>query len=272
MIFFPNAKVNVGLHVIGKRQDGFHDIETIFLPIALCDMLEFIPDNALNEQFKLTTTGIPVKSDDKDNICVKAYLLLQKKHNLPPIRIHLHKRIPIGAGLGGGSSDAAFMLKKINAFFNLKMSDDQLRQHASELGSDCSFFIDNKPAIATGKGNVLSNVAMDLKGLYVLLIYPDIHVSTKEAYKGLTIENRDISLAELTDKPVRQWKTIATNDFEKSIFTKYPQIKEIKDQMYINGALYASMSGSGSSVFGLYKHIPDTAQYDNNYFVWTSKL
>ena len=265
MILFPNAKINLGLNVVSCRSDGFHNIETIFYPIGLADNLEFIiaPDKKMN----ISNSGIIIDNNE-NNLCLKAYNLLKDKYNLPPVHIHLDKIIPVGAGLGGGSADAAFILKGLNEFFELGLSIDEMARYVSGIGSDCSFFIFNKPLFAEGKGDIFSDVEHVLKGLYIILVYPGIFVSTKEAYQGVNPSKPDCSLKELINMPVVQWKEYIKNDFEMSVFKKYPVIREIKEKLYQNGALYASMSGSGSSVYGIFENKPDFHDFDQSCFIW----
>jgi 4-diphosphocytidyl-2-C-methyl-D-erythritol kinase len=250
MISFPCAKINLGLNVISKRDDGYHNLETLFFPVPeLSDVLEIVE----SDRFSFTQTGIHVDSATEDNLCVKAYRMLEKEYGLPPVSIYLHKVIPLGAGLGGGSADASFTLVALNRIFDLGISNGQLKSYASVLGSDCAFFIDNVPAKASGRGELLEPVEVNLSGLYLLIENPGIHVSTKEAYAGVTPQIPDLPISEIIKLPVEQWKNNLHNDFEKNIFALYPEIAEIKENMYLQGALYASMSGSGASVFGLFK-------------------
>ncbi|MDR1594933.1 MAG: 4-(cytidine 5'-diphospho)-2-C-methyl-D-erythritol kinase [Prevotellaceae bacterium] len=249
MIAFPCAKINLGLNVISKRDDGYHNIETVFFPVTeLTDVLEIVE----SDEFSFTQTGIRVDSAVEDNLCVKAYRILEKDYGLPPVSIFLHKVIPPGAGLGGGSSDAAFTLTTLNRIFGLDIPNNRLKSYAAMLGSDCAFFIDNVPSKASGRGELLEPVEIDISGLHITLVTPDIHVSTKEAYANITPRIPEISITEIIKLPVEQWKDKLHNDFEKSIFPLHPTIAEIKEKMYKQGALYSSMSGSGASVFGLF--------------------
>jgi 4-diphosphocytidyl-2-C-methyl-D-erythritol kinase len=248
MICFPNAKINLGLNVLGKRPDGYHNIETVFYPIPLCDALEVVGA----ETFSFTQTGIPLDAPAEDNLAVKAMRLLSA-YKLPPLEVHLHKAIPSGAGLGGGSSDAAYMLKLLNNFGKLGLGDDELEKMASRLGADCPFFIRNTPVFASGTGNVFEPLNLSLKGLYLCLVTPGIAISTAEAYAALRPQPPSVSLREIIRLPIKEWKRLMTNDFEQSIFGKYPDLAAIKQSLYQAGAVYASMSGSGSSVFGLFE-------------------
>ncbi len=254
MICFPNAKINLGLHIVSKREDGYHNIETIFYPIDLCDALEIVP--ARGEKGVFTQTGMPVDGNSGDNLVIKAYNLLRQQYSFPETDIYLRKNIPMGAGLGGGSADAAFMLKLINDYAGLNLSINQLEQLAAQLGADCPFFIQNQPVFAEGIGTIFTPVNLSLKGYYMALIKPDIHVSTKEAYANVKPQRPANDLRDCIRKPVETWKDLLFNDFEPGIFAKYPGIQETKEKLYNAGALYASMSGSGSSVFGIFNVKP----------------
>ncbi|MFP4526478.1 MAG: 4-(cytidine 5'-diphospho)-2-C-methyl-D-erythritol kinase [Bacteroidales bacterium] len=272
MITFPNAKINIGLFVTERRNDGFHNIETIFFPLNFTDILEI---QNIHEQEKTTfiNTGIPVDANPLDNLCYKAYKKLKEDYNLPPVSIHLHKLIPFGSGLGGGSSDAAYSLYTLNSIFNLKLSSSDLSAYAEEIGSDCPFFLYNKPAYAYEKGNRLSSVSLNLKGYYILLVVPEIQVSTKLAYKNVIPHKRDSSLKTIIENtPVAQWKNTIINDFEKSIFKHYPVLQEIKKRLYDSGAEFAAMSGSGSGMFGIFKKQPDCAGKFKNMLIWQQQL
>ncbi len=248
MIVFPNAKINIGLNVIAKRHDGYHDIESCFYPAPWYDALEVIEANS----FGFTATGIPVPGDG--NICVQAYQLLHKDFNLPPVRIHLHKNIPIGAGLGGGSADGAFMLKLLNEKFALQIPPSQLAAYAGQLGSDCPFFIANKPVMVSGTGADFAESTIDLKGLFLVIVYPQIHISTRQAYQNLVPAKPQFNLKEsLESLPVAAWPDRVVNDFEKNAGE---EVQCLKTTLYDKGALYASMSGSGSAVYGLFAEEP----------------
>ncbi len=275
MIIFPNAKINLGLNIVEKRNDGFHNIETVFYPIPLCDILEIIENEKYNigeEKVLFTSSGNIIPSDGKDNLCVKAYRFLSEKFNLPPVKIHLHKVIPTGAGLGGGSADAAFMIKLLNANFELNIGEDEQIVFAKKLGSDCAFFIKNKPLFATEKGDVFQDIKILLSGYYLVLICPPVHVSTTDAYAGVVSQKAESNLRLNIKKDISEWKDLIKNDFEKSVFKKYPAIEEIKNNLYKLGASYASMSGSGSSVFGIFKNEIDTENYFQYCFVWKEKI
>ncbi|MDR3118108.1 MAG: 4-(cytidine 5'-diphospho)-2-C-methyl-D-erythritol kinase [Mediterranea sp.] len=252
MITFPNAKINLGLNITGKRPDGYHNIETVFYPIPLEDALEINPAANSSTKCSLHPSGITIDGKPGDNLVVKAYLMLDEKFNLPPVDIHLYKHIPSGAGLGGGSADATFMLKLLNDMFSLGLSTEELERYAVRLGADCAFFIRNRPAFAEGIGNIFSPVSLSLKDYRLVVIKPDIFVSTREAFANINPRKPAYPLKEAIIRPVGEWPNLITNDFEESIFPQYPEIGEIKEMLYRQGALYASMSGSGSSVFGLF--------------------
>ena len=251
MICFPNAKINIGLHIISKRADGYHNIETIFYPVDICDALEIV--DAEGRKTVFSQTGILIDGKSEDNIVLKAYNLLKKDFKLPEIKIYLRKEIPIGAGLGGGSSDAAYMIKLLNDFADLKLSVNQMEEYAGRIGADCPFFIQNKPVFAEGTGNIFSPVNISLQDYKIVVVKPDISVSTKEAYAQVNPNKPVIPLKEIISLPINEWKNFLVNDFEPGIFAQYPEIKKVKEQLYADGAIYASMSGSGSAVFGIFK-------------------
>jgi 4-diphosphocytidyl-2-C-methyl-D-erythritol kinase len=258
MLVFPNAKINLGLNVTSRRNDGYHNIDTVFYPVkGLCDILEVVEADA--DSF--TQTGLKVDSAPADNLCVRACRLLRSRFSTPPVAIHLHKIIPTGAGLGGGSADATFMLVALNRLFALNLSDETLEQYAAELGSDCAFFVRNVAARASGRGEILSPLSLNLDGLWLLLVKPDVHVSTAAAYAGITPQLSAVSAADAVSLPLREWRQTLKNDFETAVFRKHPEIAAIKTAMYDIGALYASMSGSGATVFGLFDTPPDESKF-----------
>lgn len=256
MILYPNAKINLGLNIVEKRPDGYHNIETVFYPIGLCDILEVVPSETCTD-YSFSSSGIAIDGDPEDNLIVKAYHLLRSGYQFPAVDISLVKQIPFGAGLGGGSSDAAFMLKALNEMFGLKATPLRLEKLAAKLGADCPVFIKNKPVFATGIGNVFKSIKLSLKGKFLVLVKPNIHVSTPEAYSLVAPEKPEVSLVEHIQRPIAEWKDVIKNDFEKSVFAKYPAIEEIKNNLYEMGAVYASMSGSGSSVYGIFESAPE---------------
>ena len=248
MIVFPNAKINIGLNVIEQRPDGFHNIESCFYPVPWFDALEVIE----SEKFSFTSSGIDIPGNG--NICLQAYELLKEDFQLPAISIHLHKNIPIGAGLGGGSADGAFMLKLLTDKFSLALSTAQLQGYASQLGSDCPFFIENRPMFVEGTGEIFSPINIDLKGLYIAIIYPQLHIETNSAYKQITPTGLTVNLKNVLENNIfKDWPSQITNDFEKNTPVVVHQLKEM---LYTQGALYASMTGSGSAVYGLFSDTP----------------
>lgn len=268
MLCFPNAKINLGLNIINKRPDGYHNIETIFYPIPVVDALEITHAETLS----FSQTGIKIDTPIEKNLVVKALNLLKKQYKIPDVEIHLLKAIPFGAGLGGGSADAAFMLKLLNDYFKLHISIEKLEELASEIGADCPFFIRNKPVFASGIGNIFEPINLSLKGYYLCLIKPEIMVSTPEAYSKVIPKVPVISLKEIIQRPISEWKQWMVNDFESSVFSKHPEIESIKNFLYRKGAIYAAMSGSGSSVFGLFKEATHLKSFFNGCFVWEGPL
>ncbi len=268
MIRFPNAKINLGLHITGKRPDGFHDLETVFYPVNWCDALEVVPST-------LSETSMEVYGADfgdvKTNLCYKACLLLREEHHLPEVSIYLQKVIPHGAGLGGGSSDAAFVLMMLNEMFELGLSQTKLADYAGKLGSDCPFFIYNKPMMATGRGELLTPVSIMLEKYHFLIVMPDVKVSTAEAYSMIKPKHPDLPLNAVLQLPVNQWKYALVNDFEAAVFSKYPVVKDVKEKLYQAGAVYASMSGSGAAVFALFEKEVEAIQDFKHYTVWQGK-
>ena len=269
MIVFPNCKINLGLTITRKREDGYHDLETVFYPVGIKDALEVIQQPEANAPTCFTQSGITIEGKTDDNLCLKAYHLLQKDFpQLPHIQLHLHKVIPMGAGLGGGSSDGAFTLKLLNQKFQLGLSVEQLIDYALLLGSDCPFFIINQPSYATGRGEFLQRINLDLSAYHFVIINPGIHVNTGWAFTQLTPHIPRQSIQEIIQQPVENWKEKLVNDFEKPVFEKYPEIKAIKEQLYKAGAVYASMSGSGSTVYGLFTSKPALDKtFPTHYFV-----
>lgn len=253
MITFPNAKINLGLNIVEKRPDGYHNLETIFYPIKLQDALEVTRLQDDTAPFKLHVSGTNLEGTAEDNLVVKAYRLLKDDFQLPPIDIHLFKHIPTGAGLGGGSADCAFMIKLLNEKFNLNLSIDQMEQYAAKLGADCAFFIQNKSVFATGIGNLFHPIDFSLKGYHLVLVKPNSSVSTREAYANIIPCKPEVSLLEIIKQPIETWRESMKNDFEYSVFLSHPEIAAIKDKLYDLGAVYASMSGSGSAVYGIFK-------------------
>jgi 4-diphosphocytidyl-2-C-methyl-D-erythritol kinase len=255
MIKFPNAKINIGLYITEKRTDGFHNLETVFFPVGWSDILEL----TISEKVEFSSSGLVIPGEAESNLVMKAYHLMQNDFGLPPVKIHLHKQIPFGAGLGGGSSDGAFALVMLNKYFELGLSGEDLEAYAARLGSDCPFFIRNHPVFATGKGEQMETLQLSLNNWFILLVKPMFGVPTADAYRSILPEKPLISLKELIQLPVQEWKENIKNQFETPVFQQYPEIQKIKQTMYQLGATYASMSGSGSCVFGLFKELPQSA-------------
>jgi len=271
LIIFPNSKINLGLRILQKRSDGYHELETIFYPLPLTDILEIIPFKKTPHapSTRLTKSGISIAGANNNNLCVKAYRLLKKDFpHLSPVQMHLHKTVPAGAGLGGGSADSAFTLKLLNEKFGLMLSIEQLLSYAEQLGSDCPFFIINKPCYATGRGELLERIDLDLSGFKILVVNPGIHMDTGRAFLNVKPSPRGKPLKEIINDPIERWKDSLYNDFEKLVFKDFPQIVDIKDQLYVAGALYASMSGSGSTIYGIFpKQVKLELSFPSGYFV-----
>ena len=246
MIVYPNAKINIGLNVLEKRADGYHEISSVFYPVKeLVDILEIIP----GEDFSFSSSGIAIPGNS--NICAKAYDLLKADFEIENVQIHLHKQIPIGAGLGGGSADGAFTLKALNELFDLKLSNTELEKYALQLGADCPFFIENTQKYVTGKGEKMNEIDLDLSAYELKFIFPELHISTAEAYGGVILKYPETNLLDLMSKPIENWKGEVKNDFEISAFEKYPELEKMKEKLYADGAIYASMTGSGSVIYGV---------------------
>jgi 4-diphosphocytidyl-2-C-methyl-D-erythritol kinase len=270
MLAFPNAKINLGLNVTGARPDGFHDIETVIIPIAFRDILEIIVSG--DDSFNFQTSGLRIPGNVEDNLCFRAYRLFKDEFKIPGVRMHLHKVIPMGAGLGGGSSDAAFTIRLLNDIFSLTLNPVQLMKYAERLGSDCSFFIENISGFANGKGDQFEAIELSLAGYYVVIVVPPVHLSTKEAYRQVGNKQPAENIKAILRTPLDQWKNHLIYDFETPVFLRYPEILGIKEALYNEGAVYASMSGSGSSVYGLFDRIlPDLGSF-KGCLTWTEKL
>ena len=268
MLTFPSCKINLGLRITEKRADGFHNLQSCFYPIGWTDVLEIIP--APTNTF--TSSGLLIPGSPVHNLCIRAYELLNADFDLPPVQIQLHKIVPIGAGLGGGSADAAFALKLLNEQFSLGLTVPQLEDYARQLGSDCAFFIQNRPSYCVEKGDVLSEISVDLRGFYLLLVHPNLAISTAEAYAGVRSYQSKTSLFDQLAQPIDTWRESVHNDFEDSLFPGYPVLPLIKQQLYDAGAVYASMSGSGSTVYGIFNApVPIPNQFAD-YRVWKGEL
>jgi 4-diphosphocytidyl-2-C-methyl-D-erythritol kinase len=269
LIAFPNCKINLGLNVLSKRPDGYHNIETVFYPLPFYDVLEVIQSSNNQQPVELFLSGNKVEGNIENNLCVKAYHLLQKDFpQLPPVKIYLHKVIPAGAGLGGGSSDGAFTLILLNDKFHLQLSQQQLLYYALQLGSDCPFFIINKPCFAQQRGEILQPIQLNFSTYKLIIVNPGIHVNTGWAFTQVKF-SQSSQLKNIVKEPVENWKGKLVNDFELPVFKKYPEIKNIKEQLYNAGALYASMSGSGSTVFGIFIKdvLIDRKTFPQHYFI-----
>ncbi len=269
MLGFANAKINLGLHILGRRDDGYHEIETIFYPVyQLRDIVEVVQASSVD----IVQTGMELDIPLEKNLVYKAYKLLSEEYNLPPVMFFLHKIIPFGAGLGGGSADAAKTLELLNAYFKLGIDEKTLADYASKLGADCAFFIYNKPMLARGIGNELFPVEIDLSEYNLVIVKPDFSISTAEAYSLVKPRKHIVSLFDVIKYPVEQWKDYMENDFESFLFPRYPLLKEIKQALYEKGALYVSLSGSGSAMFAIFDRYVDMTDMQNKLpFIWQSK-
>ena len=272
MIVFPKAKINLGLGITSRRSDGYHDIETIFYPVGLCDALEFVISDSLEKEDILAVTGIDTGSSNSDNLVIKTLRILRKKHSFPFLRIHLHKVIPVGAGLGGGSSDAAYLLKAVNRYFEICIDEQNLKALALEIGSDCPFFIDSLPSFASGRGEILKPVAPILAGYHLIILNPGVSINTSEAYRNCHPLPPVTSLLQLIDLPVNNWKDQVVNDFEEFAFIKYPIIGKLKNELYSAGAIFSLMSGSGSSVYGVFSKKPVLSDQIKSFVIWEGIL
>ncbi len=272
MVVFPNAKINIGLNILRKRKDGYHDLETLFYPIGLKDALEYVVNG--KNRLNFNSSGLNLGIDPEQNIVAKAYRMLQEDHQLPGLDIHLHKAIPFGAGLGGGSSDAAFFLKSLNEYLGLNISDEKLKTLTGRLGADCTFFLENRPAMATGTGDKLSAIDLNLKGYHLLLVKPPFGVDTKTAYAGIVPQESAADFKTMILSGVANWEGQIKNDFEPSLFGQFPGLSLLKNSLTAMGASYVSMSGSGSSIYGLFKSKPTVkaSDFPLDYFIWQEEL
>jgi 4-diphosphocytidyl-2-C-methyl-D-erythritol kinase len=263
MISFPQCKINLGLNIHFKRADNYHEVSTVMYPIPLKDILEIIR----NETFRFTQSGMPIPGELADNLCVKAYQLIQCDFDITPVHAHLYKNIPMGGGLGGGSADGTYMLKLLNDEFELGLTTAQLKDYAAQLGSDCAFFVQEEPQLATGRGELLKPINVNLNGFYLYLINDGTHVSTQEAYANVSPRQPERCLDEIISLPIDQWKAHLHNQFEESVFPRYTHLERIKNQLYDAGAIYASMSGSGATLFGLFQSEPSPSLFKSEKFV-----
>ncbi len=268
MLTFPNAKINIGLQIIEKRSDGFHNINSVFYPIGWKDALEIAPASKIS----FTSSGLEIPGNPENNLCLKAFYLLKTDFNIPNVHIHLHKVVPMGAGMGGGSADGAFTLKMLNELCGLQLSIESLVNYAKKLGSDCAFFIQNIPKFCFEKGDNFLNFDFSLKGKFIYVVNPKIHISTAEAYAGVNPKQVEESLMVQLLEPIENWENRVTNDFEMALLVKYPAIYTIKNQLYNLGAKYASMTGSGSTVYGIFDFEPKLSNIFENYDVWIGEL
>ena len=249
MVSFPPCKINLGLNVINKRPDGYHEIATCFYPVPWNDILEIVSA----KDFTFSASGDPIPGAAADNLCVRAYELLKRDFQISPVSMHLMKVIPTSAGLGGGSSDGAFVLRLLNELFNLALTTERLEKYASQLGSDCAFFIQARPAIGTGRGEILAAANVSLKDKFAVIIKPEVNISTAEAYSEIVPHAPAYDVRSVVENhPLNEWRKMLKNDFESSIFRRFPVIEAIHTKLYAFGAQYASMSGSGSAVYGLF--------------------
>ena len=272
MILYSPAKINIGLKVIKRRQDGFHDLQSVMFPTGLCDIIEIRKTGRPESGIILSRSGIPLEEGSGKNLCVLAYEILAGQTNLPRVEVHLHKQIPVGAGLGGGSSNAANLLKGLNSMATLPVSRNLLHELSAGLGSDCPFFLNNRPMMMEGRGEILSPVDVRLQQMYLVLLFPGIHISTAEAYAGIRPGNSGPHLGKLITEPVEMWKDLIINDFEVTVFEKYPVLSRLKSELYGRGALYASLSGSGSSVYGIFKDHPELPDNLERIAVWKGTI
>ena len=268
LITFPACKINLGLRITEKRSDGFHNLQSCFYPVGWGDVLEIIPA----DKFSFSSSGLFIPGDLQSNLCVLAYMLLKADVDLPPVQMHLHKLVPIGAGLGGGSADAAFVLRSLNEQFGLGLSVSQLEDYARQLGSDCAFFIQNRLLYCVEKGDIFSEISVDLKGYHIMLVYPNLAISTAEAYAGVRPKQPETPLFEQLQMPIANWQDTVHNDFEDSLFPQYPVLGQIKQQLYDAGAVYASMSGSGSTIYGIFNSPIAIPNQFSAYRVWEGEL
>lgn len=275
MITFPIAKINLGLNVVNRRADGYHDLETVFYPVPIKDALEIYP---MDDKFPsdvdcdLKVTNISIDGDEQRNLVVRAYHTLAEQYPLPRIHAHLYKGIPTQAGMGGGSSDCAYMIRLLNEVFNLGMDTEEMISYAVHLGADCPFFILSRPAYAEGIGERLQPIDLDLSGWHIAVVRPDIPVPTREAFSLVKPQRPQNNCRDIVAQPVEKWRELLVNDFEHSVFTLHPEIGQIKQQLYDMGATYAAMSGSGSSVFGLFRSHVDFGTHFKDMFTYTTIL
>jgi 4-diphosphocytidyl-2-C-methyl-D-erythritol kinase len=267
MLSFPNAKINLGLRILSKRKDGYHEVDTCMYPINWCDALEIMEHKKLD----FSNTGLIVPGKFESNLVVRAFKRIQKDFSLNNIKIHLHKTIPFGAGLGGGSSDAAYMLKMVSEKFELYLDESILEDYAAELGSDCAFFIQNRPVIASGRGEILEPIDNVLQGKHIVVVFPGFQINTAQGYSGVKPDDSGLDVRSILSKEPMHWKSELENHFERTLFPKYPLLQEIKEQFYNAGALYASLSGSGSAMYGIFENEDYQISFPEDFQVWKGK-
>jgi 4-diphosphocytidyl-2-C-methyl-D-erythritol kinase len=272
VILYSDAKINIGLHILKKRGDGFHDISTLMAPVPFRDIIEITIADGNERNFSMEQSGLPVPGRQEDNLCYRSWELFCRAAGKINVRIHLHKRIPPGAGLGGGSSNGTAVLKGLNMLSGNKLNRNDLLYLAAQLGSDCSLFVDNKPAFAEGRGEILSDASIDLDGIYVTLLHPGVEISTAWAYQNITPGNKRRKLKKLLSSPPDTWKTNIFNDFEPVVFGTYPEIASLKAELYLAGAFFASMSGSGSAVYGLFRKKPELGIELRKQLIWEGSI
>lgn len=274
MLEFPNAKINIGLSIIRRREDGFHDLESLFYPVGMSDILEFISEPTSSDPagYRFKNSGILLTDPVEKNLCIQAYRLVKKQYAIPSLQIHLHKVIPPGSGLGGGSSNGAFMIRMLSKAFGLGMSEEKMEEMAAELGSDCPFFIRNQPAFATGRGENLLPVEPFLSGYHLVVVHPGIPIKTSEAYSRVTPSGMGTGLFDAIRLPIHEWKYTIRNDFEEQILLDHPEIGKLKELLYRSGALYSSLSGSGSAVYGIFDKAVSLNRIPSEYFTWQGWL
>ena len=268
MIYFSPAKINIGLQILNKRTDGYHNIQSVMYPVGLCDILEINILPAADKGFLFSQSGIRFEGDQEDNLCLQAIEFFRKETQIPPIQMHLHKQIPVGAGLGGGSSNASTTLLGLNALADNPLTVNQLTELAAILGSDCPFFLNPQTMLMEGRGEILSPLFLSMEEIYLVLLFPEIHVSTQDAYAGVIPAIPPLQLKELINEPMSRWEDLVENDFEKSVFKRYPRLGSLKQELYSSGATYASLSGSGSSLYGLFKEQPSLPDDLRKYVIW----
>lgn len=269
MLLFPNSKINFGLYIVAKRNDGYHNIESILWPVPWRDILEVVP--APDGKFQFTQTGIPLQITDENNLVVKVWIFMQERFDLSPVHIYLHKTIPSGAGLGGGSSDAAYTIKALNSLFSLKLSTKRMQSFAAKFGSDCPFFIDEKPHFVAGTGTLLAQTKLDLTGYHIGIIKPDISISSAEAYKNIELKSSPSHWENVTSYPY-EWRHKVVNQFEEWLMLKNPELMQFKDKLYSHNAFYASLTGSGAAIYGLFEEAPRMNEWFPDMLTWQGQL